>query len=425
MTPMPGGNPYRPGVGTQPRYFAGRERELRRFRSALGGAPEIPANVRLTGLRGVGKTVLLSRFSEVARDAGWEPAVLELEPRHEREPELLTVLTTALRSLEQRVSRGARTRQRLTGEWPEPAEAVLATPVEAVACDRHEMLAGAAKAVGQLALVIEGVSVRVDPSVSDAAPELSKALLGVVRTTVDSGRRGVVILLDEAQVLRDDRRASGSRSLSMLLAAVVALQRAEVPLALVLCGLPTLTNNLLAARTYSERMFRGEHIGRLDDDEARAAFTQPLDGTGVSVDERLIGAVLDAVEGYPYFIQLWGAELWDAADAADVQHLSTELLQVVESDVYRRLDLDFYEPRLSSLTPAEQDVMIASGTCPYPPLVVADLHRRSEKTAANVNVLLGRLVEAGVLYRVRKGQYEYTAPRFSEFLQRRSERRAW
>lgn len=398
MTPMPGRNPYRPGVGTQPRYFAGRERELRRFRSALGGAPEIPANVRLTGLRGVGKTVLLSRFSEVARDADWEPAVLELEPRHEREPELLTVLTTALRSLEQRVSRGARTRQRLTG---------------------------AARAVGQLALVIEGVSVRVDPSVSDAAPELSKALLGVVRTTVDSGRRGVVILLDEAQVLRDDRRASGSRSLSMLLAAVVALQRAEVPLALVLCGLPTLTNNLLAARTYSERMFRGEHIGRLDDDEARAAFTQPLDGTGVSVDERLIGAVLDAVEGYPYFIQLWGAELWDAADAADVQHLSTELLRVVEADVYRRLDLDFYEPRLSSLTPAEQDLMIDSGVCPYPPLVVADLHRRSEKTSANVNVLLGRLVEAGVLYRVRKGQYEYTAPRFSEYLQRRSERRAW
>lgn len=398
MTPMPGRNPYRPGVGTQPRYFAGRERELRRFRSALGGAPEIPANVRLTGLRGVGKTVLLSRFSDVARDADWEPAVLELEPRHEREPELLTMLTTALRSLEQRVSRGARTRQRLTG---------------------------AARAVGQLALVIEGVSVRVDPSVSDAAPELSKALLGVVRTTVDSGRRGVVILLDEAQVLRDDRRASGSRSLSMLLAAVVALQRAEVPLALVLCGLPTLTNNLLAARTYSERMFRGEHIGRLDDDEARAAFTQPLDGTGVSVDERLIGAVLDAVEGYPYFIQLWGAELWDAADAADVQHLSTELLRVVEADVYRRLDLDFYEPRLSSLTPAEQDLMIDSGVCPYPPLVVADLHRRSEKTSANVNVLLGRLVEAGVLYRVRKGQYEYTAPRFSEYLQRRSERRAW
>lgn len=398
MTPMPGRNPYRPGVGTQPRYFAGRERELRRFRSALGGAPEIPANVRLTGLRGVGKTVLLSRFAEVARDADWEPAVLELELRHERESELLTVLTTALRSLEQRVSRGARTRQRLTG---------------------------AARAVGQLALVIEGASVRVDPSVSDAAPELSKALLGVVRTTVDSGRRGVVILLDEAQVLRGDRRASGSRSLSMLLAAVVALQRAEVPLALVLCGLPTLTNNLLAARTCSERMFRGEHIGRLDDDEARAAFTQPLDGTGVSVDERLIGAVLDAVEGYPYFIQLWGAELWDAADAADVQHLSTELLRVVEADVYRRLDLDFYEPRLSSLTPAEQDLMIDSGVCPYPPLVVADLHRRSEKTSANVNVLLGRLVEAGVLYRVRKGQYEYTAPRFSEYLQRRSERRAW
>ncbi len=398
MCAMPGRNPYRPGVGTMPLFFAGRDRELRRFRSALRGAPEIPANVRLTGLRGVGKTVLLARFRDVGESEGWETGVVELEPRHEREEDLLGVLRRVLADVDQRISLRARARERLRG---------------------------AARSVGQLAFTIEGVTVRVDPLASAAAPELSSALLAVAGAAVAAGSRGVLLLLDEAQVLRDDRRADGKQPLSMLLAAVAGLQRQEVPLGLVLCGLPTLTTNLLAARTYSERMFRGEHVARLSPSEALAALHEPLEGTGVAIDGELSDAVLEAVEGYPYFLQLWGAELWDAADAADVQHLSYDLLDAICDDIYRRLDLDFYEPRIASLTPAEADLLVASGECPYPPLLVSDLNARSEKSPANVNVLLGRLVEAGVLYRPRKGQYEYTAPRFHEFLQRRRETAAY
>lgn len=191
------------------------------------------------------------------------------------------------------------------------------------------------------------------------------------------------------------------------------------PLALVLCGLPTLTTNLLEARTYAERMFRGEHIGSLPDQAASEAFVAPLDDTGVTADDNLVETVLRSVEGYPYFIQLWGAELWDAADHADIQHLGVDLLEIVDADIYRRLDLAFYEPRVQALTPAEQDILLASGQVSYPPLRVSDLNAVSDKTPGNVNVLLGRLVAAGVLYRLRKGQYEYTAPKFYEFLQRR------
>jgi DNA-binding transcriptional ArsR family regulator len=122
----------------------------------------------------------------------------------------------------------------------------------------------------------------------------------------------------------------------------------------------------------------------------------------------------------PYFIQLWGAELWDAAVDAGTVHLSNKLLDAARPYIYQRLDLDFYEPRVSTLTPAEQDVLLATADCDYPPLVVADLNEAISKTPANINVLLGRLVESGVLYRVRKGQYEYTAPKFRDFLLRRT-----
>jgi hypothetical protein len=102
-----------------------------------------------------------------------------------------------------------------------------------------------------------------------------------------------------------------------------------------------------------------------------------------------------------------------------VKHLSIELLDEVEPDIRRRLDTDFYEPRIRILTPSEQDVILAAGTCPYPPIRVADVIEASDKSTGNINVLLGRIAHAGVIYRVRRGEYEYTAPGFHSFLQRR------
>lgn len=100
---------------------------------------------------------------------------------------------------------------------------------------------------------------------------------------------------------------------------------------------------------------------------------------------------------------------------------SADLLEAARPGIYERLDRDFYEPRIATLTPAEQDLLLDSASCPYPPLVSADLNKISPKTSGNINVLLGRLVDAGALYRIRKGSYAYTAPKFRDFLQRRAE----
>lgn len=242
---------------------------------------------------------------------------------------------------------------------------------------------------------------------------------------VEKGRGGFVLLLDEAQVIRDETKRGGEHPLSLLISAVAALQRREVPLGLVLCGLPTLTGNLLRARSYTERMFRGEEIGSLGRDDARKAFAQPLEAGGeVAAESTLLDEVVDEVEGYPYFIQLWGAELWDAAEIGEVDQLTTRLLETVRPDIYRRLDLDFYDPRVETLTPAEQDVLLGTAFADYPPLVVSKLNDAINKTPANVNVLLGRLVDSGVLYRLRKGEYDYTAPRFRDYLLRRTQAEA-
>lgn len=98
------------------------------------------------------------------------------------------------------------------------------------------------------------------------------------------------------------------------------------------------------------------------------------------------------------------------------------MLAQVQPEIYRLLDSDFYEGRVESLTPTEQDLLMATATCSYPPLRTADIRGQSPKSEGNVNVLMGRLAEQGVVYRVQKGQYEYTAPKFHDYLERRLER---
>ena len=352
--------------------------------------------MRLTGLRGVGKTVLLGEFQAIAERNGWASAVLEFQPGHNREDSMVSVLVKVAQESRLRLSRVERIKK---------------------------AVGGAVRNVGTLGVSWNEFQVTYDPMAERQREDITKALFEVVEMAVQKGRTGFVLLLDEAQVVRDETKRTGEHPLSLLISSIVALQRREIPLGLVLCGLPTLTGNLLKARSYTERMFRGEEIGSLGEEDARDAFEQPLaeSGAEVSTEPDLIRKVIDEVEGYPYFIQLWGAELWDTAEIAEVNHLTSDLLDAARPEIYRRLDLDFYNPRVETLTPAEQDVLLGTAYAEYPPLVVSKLNDAINKTPANVNVLLGRLVDAGVLYRIRKGEYDYTAPRFRDYLLRRAQ----
>jgi len=275
MSPMPGRNPYRPGVGVAPLHLAGRDGEVRRLQAALREAPSSPANVRVTGLRGVGKSVLLGEFERVAADEGWAVGRVDLEHRYDTPDGIVSVISIACQRVGDRMSRPERTGS---------AAAALGAPMAKVEAD------------------FEDVKADLEPGGSDHDVELARVLYDATVGVTEHGRAGLAILMDEAHVL--ERPAA----LSVLMSAVLTLQRQMVPIALVVSGLPHLLAQLRQARGYDENMFRGEVLGPLDGSASREALERPLDGTGIMMDADLVDKVVAQTEGYPNFIQVWGAE---------------------------------------------------------------------------------------------------------------------
>src|SRR5258708_7712971 len=94
-------NPYAPGAGQRPPELAGRDRELQQFEVVLErvarGRPE--RSMIITGLRGVGKTVLLNTFRSMAIQRLWGTGKIEARPDQSIRRPVAAALHMAIREL--------------------------------------------------------------------------------------------------------------------------------------------------------------------------------------------------------------------------------------------------------------------------------------------------------------------------------------
>jgi hypothetical protein len=402
-------NPYQPGVGTTPPYLAGREPQLQRFRRILEDYPEKRRNLRITGLRGVGKTVILKEFERIAR-AGrsrrWVVIRRDFVPRMTDEVGFVTAIAEYLREAAEQLSPRTRLKNRLRT---------------------------AMKAIGEIQVELpEGLTMRIDAGRKAARnrileDRLRDAFIEVGRLAA-AAERGVVFMFDEAHEVFDQPR-KGDYPLSALLSAVVAVQDQEdppLPLMLVLCGLPSLSGHLRAARSHAERLFRAEELANLPlsansdaASEAELALTRPIEGGPIRYAPRTARQVVRDVDGYPYFIQWYGEALWDAADDAGSRVIDQRIYAASRRLIQRALDHGFYEGRYEEARAGDQLTLRVAGSLGGETFAVADLNVALPSRNANANAQsLKRLLDASIVYRVKQGAYAYTAPLFGDFLRR-------
>jgi AAA ATPase domain len=401
-------NPYSPGVGTRPPYLAGRAGEVRRFERLLDDYPEKRRNVRITGLRGVGKTVLLKEYERIARRRDWVVVRRDWSARLCEESDFATALAGYLQETVEALS--------LKAKLKKSASAAL-------------------QAIGRIELQIaEDVTIAIRPGTSEPPKSVLEDRLRVALAEVGSlaraQNRGVALLFDEAHSVYD-RPAKHQFPLGALLSAIVAVQDQDeppLPVMLVLCGLPPLTANIHAARSNAERLFRAETIENLPLQAAPpatlSAAAQALvePPSEITYDEGVAERVAHDVDGYPYFIQWFGEALWDAADLHGGHTISDELYTRERRAIQSSLDDEFFEPRYRDARQADQGTLRVAASLGGERFTKADLDTATGRSTGALAQSLTRLIADNLTYRDDHGVYAYTAPMFGEFMRRRHPR---
>lgn len=392
-------NPFRPGAGHPPPYLAGREEERREFVKHLDQAP-ILTNLVLTGLRGVGKTVLLETLKPIAIQQNWLWAGTDLSESASVSEEIIGVRILAdLAPLVSGVKVGE-TEQRLAGFT--------------AAVDRKTRH-----------LDFELLKRLYDGTPGLASDKLKAVLEFTWACLSHSKCRGIVLAYDEAQNL-SDQALNRQYPLSLLLDVFQSIQKKGLPFLLVLTGLPTLFPKLVEARTFSERMFHVLTLGRLKDKDSRDAILKPIaeQSCPVSFTEQAVKEIIEHSGGYPYFIQFLCREIFDAylqQKAAGEMKPKATVTQSV-----RKLDSDFFAGRWNRVTDRQRELLTVVAVLPncdeeFTVQEIVEESRRSLKkpfSASHVNQILLKLAENGLVYKNRHGRYSFAVPLLGEFIKR-------
>jgi AAA ATPase domain len=381
-------NPYSMGAGNPPPALTGREAQEQQFRTLLarlrGGLSD--RSMIVSGLRGVGKTVLLLEFESIAKDAGWTVSrPFEIKSDTDFRSELADAAYQALLQLGASKALGDRLRS-FTG-----------------------LLRGfkiGASSAGSVEFSFDPASV--SGSTGDLEHDLTN-LFEELGQTAREHETGVVFLVDEMQFLAGDE-------LEAVASAMHRMSQTKLPVALVGTGLPQLPGLLVDAKSYAERLFAYPKLGPLSDDAARQALVAPAEARGVAWEDDALTRIVSASERYPAFIQAYGKEAWNHAPRSPIRAID---VQGAESLVLAELDEEFFHVRFEKATERERGYMAAMADLGDGPYRTAKIAERLDRPLSYTSAPRDSLIKKGLIYSPDYGKVDFTVPRFSPFMRRR------
>ncbi|MDO8737221.1 MAG: ATP-binding protein [Thermoleophilia bacterium] len=382
-------NPFSPGAGSPPPELAGRDEILEQAKVLLGRVirkrPE--KSILLTGLRGVGKTVLLNEIERLARKADYHTILVEA---HENK-ELSLLLAPHLRSLLFDLDRVAG-----AGDKVRRGKAVLKSFIGSVRVS-----------VGDIEF---GLDIEPELGTADSGDlEIDLPNLFVaVAEAAEERRSAVAILIDEIQYLKKSE-------LSALIMAMHKMQQRQLPLVLIGAGLPILPGMAGESKSYAERLFSFPDIGPLTESQSFSALQDPVKASGEEFENDALKEIFNMTKGYPYFLQEWGYQSWNHAAASPISLL---IVKDTTDFVKSRLDSNFFRVRFDRLTPLEKNFLRAMAQLGSGPYRSSDVADALGKKMSSLGPMRSQLINKGMIYSPAHGEMAFTVPLFDEFMRR-------
>lgn len=382
-------NPYTPNAGASPEIIVGRDEQTRAFTTLLTrlSRGRTEQSMIITGLRGVGKTVLLNEFAEIARRGRWE--VIELEASKHDDGRFRQTMFSQLRAALLRLS----PRARWTDRGRRAAEVLSAFAVSA----NHDGFTVTWDVPPAEGLADHG----------DLGMDLTDVFVAVGEAAQEQ-ERGVALLIDEVQFLK-------TTQLEALIQAVHKTVQRSLPITFVGAGLPQIAELAGDAKSYAERLFKFPKIDSLAGEDARKALTEPAAAEGVGYERGAVDLAVDITKGYPYFIQELGYQVWEVAEGEQISQLDVEIAR----EAYEaKLDSSFFRVRLDRATPLQTAYMRAMAQLGPEPQKAADVARIMGRESTQVAPTRAELIDMGLLYTPEHGYAAFTVPDFDKFMLR-------
>lgn len=382
-------NPFSPGAGSPPPELVGRDPILEQARILLGRIKERrpEKSMLLTGLRGVGKTVLLNEIERLAKGAGYRTISIEA---HEDKP-LGPLIATHLRSLLYDLDRMAG-----AGDKVKRGLMVL-----------RSFISGLKITVGDVTLGLD-----IDPEAGSADSgdiEIDLPNLFVaVGEAAEERQSAVAVLIDELQYF-------DQKELGALIMAMHKVQQRQLPLVLLGAGLPILPGLAGESKSYAERLFSFPDVGALSEEDAGRALREPAQAAGVLFDPGALNEVFRLTKGYPYFIQEWGYQAWNLATNSPI---TVQTIQNATPTVITRLDQNFFRVRFDRLTPSEKNFLRAMAALGPGAQRTGDIANELGVKVTSLGPVRSKLIKKGMVYSPAHGDMAFTVPLFDEFMVR-------
>jgi hypothetical protein len=362
-------NPFKPTFGASPPLLVGRDEQIDEFAGALDDGPGSTGRATIyTGARGAGKTVMLNAVEEEARVRGW-----------------LVVSETAAPGLIERL-----TKSRL----PE-----LLRQFDPKAVGR--------RLTGITAPFTAGGGATWETIERHVATQDLRAQIALLTDVLADHETGLLITLDEIHRNVIDE-------LRELATSIQHAFREDRELAFAAAGLSAAVSDLLNddVLTFLRRADR-YHLGGVDVDDVKRALREPIEQAGRQVGDEALKRMAAGTKGYPFLIQLVGAQTWRVR--RNSREITLEDADIGVANALRRIGSLVYAPALADASDVDKTFLLAMAKDDGR-TKMADVIARMGVSGTYADVYRRRLIAAELIQTAGHGYVDFTLPYLRDYL---------
>ena len=386
-------NPYRPGAGLMPGYIAGRDEDIQNVEQMFEALTlNIPTqSIIFSGLRGVGKTVLINKLQSIAEENGIFCRHIEIEERND--------FISQIAECSQAFLRAVSAKEKFKHLVQKPLDAIKSLMISFNPNDNT-------------------FSLSLQDRELYLSSNLTQSLTDVFTTIGETAQKTetpICFFIDEIQYMKQNQLGS-------LIAALHRTNQLGYPVMVVGAGLPKIYKMLSDEKSYSERLFLYKQVDSLTYDQSKKAIEEPAKKFHVSYTEDAVTKIIDVTKGHPFFIQQLCQIVYKKTDSDKIEISNVESCI---ADFLKTLDEGFFKSRYERCAQTDKKFVFAMVKCGELPCTISNVAKNLHKNVNSISTTRAQLINKGIIYPVRYKELDFTVPEFAGYIQRLDEYRQW